>query len=541
MKKLLMVLLLLVGFTTLVACDNSDTSDTTTDTSDTSGNDSSLTSIEIAFPETGTKEITQDSQFDVTDGVTAYGDDMVNYKSKMTVTSSVCNITNNILDTSVPTTCVLTYSVSSGDVSATADRTVVINEKASTGDNLLTYSTFDSAYTGWGQYIESNDSTFTVDGDKAVVNVVNCPSSSYQVRLDTSSQPITLVAGQNYEITFKASATVSRNILVQMGQMVSYDPWFYQVTPEAYTVALTSDYTTKSILFTAQSAGDMSQVALTIEMGAVNSAAIDSVITIGEVSVHTYGGDLDDSSAPTVTAVDKTFYLNDQTTYTTAMLASYVVASDNVSSSSELVTTVTNITDMNNATATITEIDGTTAGSYKVSVTVTDAAGNATNATFYVTVREKTAEPADGNYFGTMDTTIGSGGEADSKANTGKTFFWYDTSIISGTCDGSTITANYEVWESTNWYSPQIFYTTAPIDYDGTYTFSVDVTCTESRVIQVNGQVITLVAGVTQTVTVSGNAITAGQSFTMSIQLNESGALVVGSGTLTLANLSLTK
>lgn len=488
--------------------------------------------LKIVFPdEDGKKTIELYDTFNVLQGVTAIDEEGNNWGSKLEV--SIDDANKNLLEGSTFSgleagSYELNYSLDFMGNTGKATRTVVVNEGAETGDNLLTNSTFDADLTGW-EVLNEGGAVFTPQSNGSIlVENDTCPGQAYQVRLNTHS--FAVEAGKTYEVTFDASSTNARNILVQVGQTLEADPWYYQAAPDI-EVALTTTLSRKSVKFTASKTNDnmdLSDVCLLIGMGAVGSA-INSDITIANVSIHTYGGAVADTVNPLVTQTVKTVYSDDlKTTYTKdEIINDFYTISDDVTDFDDLDISLT-ITNPSGVSA--ETLDATVKGDWRLSLSVKDEAGNsAISPTVAVTARDKVSID---NYLTIKTDGFAPSGsdEITSQTNPNLGVFWSEGGSINqqsgSTITETSLTIEYAVaWA---WYDPQFFLTTQVIDYTGTYIVSLDVTNVttntgatgySSRDITVAGEQITVANGVKQTVEVEVE-IVAGDSFTLCILFN---------------------
>ena len=111
------------------------------------------------------------------------------------------------------------------------------------GDELVANGSFDNGAQGWTGDVnviqEASNYVFQAD--------IAAAGNSWDVNL---SQVMTLTAGETYVVTFKAKASILRNIVVGLG--LNHDPWS-NVTENA---ALTTDWQTFSYTFTVNGFGD---------------------------------------------------------------------------------------------------------------------------------------------------------------------------------------------------------------------------------------------------------------------------------------------
>jgi hypothetical protein len=146
------------------------------------------------------------------------------------------------------------------------DAPVVTNNQVLEGD-------FTGTLTAWGNYVHSDGAAATFDNttDAMVVDVTAIGGETWSVQL-FQENVINLTAGSTYAIVFEASATVDRDIMVEL--IDGNNSW---------TASLKD--TTQRFVFFFDSAGDVANAKLNFLLGNVNGATAGA-ITIDNVMVY---------------------------------------------------------------------------------------------------------------------------------------------------------------------------------------------------------------------------------------------------------------
>ncbi len=499
MKKILACALLGLTSVTLVACGGDDEvkDPSTGDTSQTDG-----VKVTFTFPENNTYKLYD--TVNVKTGVTAMGDNGNRYTSYTVTCDTEGALNGDILNTDKAGTYELTYTFTNKDAVSTAKRNVTVEANGTIGANLLNVA-YQSNYTSldaWGMY---NDPTNFTTKDGNIIVDATTQKQDYEIRLDTNANQFTLVEGQTYQILVKAKSSQNRNIKLQVGNMFSGDP-YWAGAADAMTIGLTTEMSTKAAYFTATSSmgADLSKLCLTLEMGTVGTF-VSSTVEIESISLHTFEGNFDDETAPTITQNQFVAFKDDANLSKDDILKLFTF-NDNVTSVGELTLSVDRLLDPSKDAA--DSINTNTLGDWTATISATDEAGNKVTGTFTITVAEKVTGL--NNYF-----------TANSKLTT-----W--TSGTNGYINVdddtlSNIELSYAVYYE--WYDPQFFIDTEYFGEAGTYTVSMVVKGDTARPITIGGtvsgteisaNVVNLVKNVEQEVTFD-ITIKAGDKYQMQV------------------------
>jgi beta-glucanase (GH16 family) len=139
------------------------------------------------------------------------------------------------------------------------------------GDELLANGSFENGIDGW------NGGTVIAEGDSNVFTAdVAAPGNPWDVNL---SQVMTITPDATYVLSFKAKASVARNIIAGLG--LAHDPW----TNITETPALTTEWQTFTYTLTTSGFGDDNSRVL-FDMGAEAGT-----VYLDDISVVQVGGD----------------------------------------------------------------------------------------------------------------------------------------------------------------------------------------------------------------------------------------------------------
>jgi cytochrome c oxidase assembly protein Cox11 len=168
-----------------------------------------------------------------------------------------------------------------GKTSAFAASTVTIDDvvlSVLVQDELVKNPEFDQ--TGWGTHVHiwdgaTADATFEIINGEMVIDIANVSSTNWHIQLFQDG--ITLVPGTEYTITFKAKASVARDINVVLIAGAEY----------RQTVSLTTEMQTFSYTFTYD--GTATTGKLDFEFGLINGATA-GIVTLDDISMTPTGG-----------------------------------------------------------------------------------------------------------------------------------------------------------------------------------------------------------------------------------------------------------
>jgi hypothetical protein len=163
----------------------------------------------------------------------------VNYTSNITISSisSAVNVTTGALDTTKTGPHLVTYDASFGGVTAPRIfRTITVAEPARTG--MLINADFSQGTAGWDQrtplpvVYEADGGTIALSNENGELKTeVVSGSNSFTPRFGQMEIPF--VEGTIYEVSFDARSSVTKEISLQVGEVVNGAPYFNDFLPAA--------------------------------------------------------------------------------------------------------------------------------------------------------------------------------------------------------------------------------------------------------------------------------------------------------------------
>ena len=310
------------------------------------------------------ESIMVDDVFNVFAKAEAAGSDLVDYTDLITASSDNCTINaDGTLDTGIPAVCIIEYSVVALGKLARASITVTIEAETVTVDpNALVVKTWtfddETALVGWTKYESGGGSvTESVEDGTLRMDIIS-GGLVYESRFEYMGVP--LQNETDYSVSFRAKSSVEGKILhFQMGELLPSDPWFTDFKPGVVIdFVLTEEWADYTFTFTMGI--DNVNGGPLFEMGNIEgSEDIDCTILLDDLTIS--GGSAEDGSAPAITgAEDVTIIVGDVFDPLFGVVANDFV--DGVVTEDIVVSGDT--------------VDVDTVGSYTVTYTVSDAAGN---------------------------------------------------------------------------------------------------------------------------------------------------------------------
>ena len=190
------------------------------------------------------------------------------------------------------------------------------------------------------------------------------------------SNIFTLEDGKFYEVSFDIRGNVPTSVQVQIGELLSDNPWFNELFTK--TFAVSTEMTTITYRFAAKGDAGYDLTKLQLLFGFGTHTGFDSAATdvyMDNISITEVSSLGEDTEAPVITASDITAYVGED-----------VVIDATVKDNQDEAPVVTN-----DADTVIPQENGkyTQEGTYTVTITAKDAAGNEASKTITVTVKAK--------------------------------------------------------------------------------------------------------------------------------------------------------
>lgn len=319
------------------------------------------------------------SEFNILTGVTAVGDDEVDYTSQITF-NTTAKVTNNLLDTETVGKIAIKYTVKVGDFVADKWRYLEVLNPGPVEGQMLINPDFSQGTGGWTDpsvnYI-SDGAAMTISAEDGALKVeVVAGSNPWTPRFGQMNVPFE--NGKTYEITFRAKSSVEKTINLQVGELITVAPWFVDFKlGQAVTKLITTEWATYSFKFTMNQPETNHRGGILFELGTLAGQSIDATLWFDDITIEEATAD-PDTTAPTFTGLvpERTVLLNG-TFDPLAGVTAFDIVDGNVTSD-----IVVEIKDASNAV--VTTIDTSVETTYTIKYTVEDEAGN--KAEFIVTL-----------------------------------------------------------------------------------------------------------------------------------------------------------
>ena len=339
-----------------------------------------LTSITISGADD--IELEFDVDFNLFTGVTAIGNDGVDYSDELTLSSisSAVNATTGELDTTDTGVHVVRYLVTVGDVSASKFRNITVNQPEATG--MLINPDFSLGTAGW----DDPSVVYIADGAAMTLSTENGEFKAevtagfnfFTPRFGQMNIPFE--QGKTYEVSFDARSTVQKEIALQVGELLSSAPWFTDFLPPAENIIYRTIGTTMarySYKFTMTQ--DNPRGGILFGLGRVNNQSVNATLYFDNMSITESTVD-PDTTAPAFFGVQESVNLLVGATYDPrAGVTALDVVDGDVTAD-----IIVEILDANDQV--VQSVDTSAAATFTVNYSVEDAAGNEATASTEVNV-----------------------------------------------------------------------------------------------------------------------------------------------------------
>ncbi|PKK96649.1 MAG: hypothetical protein CVV58_05290, partial [Tenericutes bacterium HGW-Tenericutes-3] len=369
MKKriLVLALVMLFGFF-LASCD--DTPEVT-----------ELTSIVISGANDATLDFEAD--FNILTGVTALGNDGVDYTADLTYVTTSAVLDGDQLDTTKTGAHAIRYEVSVSGVTAQRWRYITVNAPQAQEGQMLINPDFSNGTAGW----DSSDVVYNADGSSMTLSVedgalkaeVVAGSNVWTPRFGQMNVPFE--QGKAYKVSFEAKSSVEKIINLQVGELLSGAPYFTDFKPsQTEHRTITTEWATYEYSF--MMTLDNPRGGVLFELGAISGVAVDATIWFDNISIEetTITGD---SVVPAISGVKATTNILIDSTFDPL---TGVSAMDNIDGDITANISVEIYTVVGEVETLVTAVDTSVEAVYKIVYTVSDAAGNETVAETLATI-----------------------------------------------------------------------------------------------------------------------------------------------------------
>lgn len=359
-KRIVMMLSVLLFAFIMIACD-----DTTTLT------EFRFEGIEDAL------EIEFDSEFNILTGVKAIGNDEKDYSENITFTTTSKAIAEDgTLDTKVPGNSLVRYEIKEGDVRLQQWRTLTVKEPEREGDALVQNGDFSLGTSYWT--VDQGTIEMTIEDDAAKLDLV-AGAEAHEPRMYQMNIPFE--EGKTYEISFEGKASVLKTINLQVGELLSDAPWFEDFKKrQVETADLTLEWDSFSYTFRHTLENDRGGILF--EFGTVAGQTIDGTVWLRNIEAKEVEAE-EDTKAPEFEGVNDAVLTLGTPFDPLAGVSAHDLFDGDVTE--DITFEIKNADDEE-----VTTINVGVVGTYTITYTVSDEAGNKATATRTVTFEEMT-------------------------------------------------------------------------------------------------------------------------------------------------------
>ncbi|MGB1097206.1 MAG: carbohydrate binding domain-containing protein, partial [Acholeplasmataceae bacterium] len=339
----------------------------------------------------GIEDISVDNgaTFNVLDGVTALGNDDVDYTDQITLvtTSSAVNTETGALDTLQAGVHFVRYEVRVGDIIAQYSRNITVKAPVAVEGELVVNGDMAAGIGGWNDpavvYVADGAAMTLSSEDGALKAEVTAGANFFTPRFGQMNVPFE--NGKTYEITFEAKSSVEKEIALQVGELLPAAPWYNDFLPSAENIfyrTITTEWATYSYKFTMTQDNDKGGILF--GLGTVNGNAVNATMHFDNITIEESQPD-PDSSGPIFSGVEETLTLTTEDTFNprAGVTAVDVGAGDMTHA------IVVEVYNANNER--LDAVDMTTPGTYRIVYIVSDPYGNFSRAETLLTIVEPAA------------------------------------------------------------------------------------------------------------------------------------------------------
>lgn len=396
-KRILAVSMLTMLSMIVVGCgssssetSNSSSSSSSSASSSSQPSSSAVTLSTITISGVSDVEIEFQSEFNALTGVTAVGNDSVDYTSSIVLqsTSTALNLTTGALDTTKTGTHAIRYTVTVGAVTSQKWRNVVVKTPTVIPGQLLINGDFSLGTAGWDAalpYYVADGGTMTMSIDDGALKIDVVPgANSYSNRFGQA--PVAFLNGKTYQVSFRAKSTAAKTIDIQIGEQFSGAPYFTDfMAPQIVHKVIGLEWTTYSFKYTHKV--DNVNASLLFSLGKIGDESVSATMWFDDMNIVESTPDAD-TEAPIFSGVSASVNLLIGASYDPLSGVSAVDVVDGD------VTSSITVEIKNSSDVVVASVDTSVAGTFTVSYSVADKAANVRTATTLVTISAMAFKPA---------------------------------------------------------------------------------------------------------------------------------------------------
>ncbi|TVP85734.1 MAG: hypothetical protein EA375_03130 [Acholeplasmataceae bacterium] len=344
-----------------------------------------LTSITIVGADDTT--VPFDEPFNVLEGVTAIGNNSIDYTDQMTYATTAPIDAEGNLDTTSTGVHAVRYEVRVGTIVVQRWRYITVDQPERP-DGLVVNGDFALGTVFWD---DPANGFFVADGASLSLSIddgalkADAVSGSNVWTPRFGQQGIPFEQGKAYEVTFRAKASVDKTINLQVGELIDFAPWFIDFKPgQTEHRTITTEWATYTYTFFMGT--DNPRGGILFELGNIppegTLGGAPFTIWFDDIDVIEID-DLEDTIAPVFSGVRANINLAVDDDFDPL---EGVTAMDNVDGDVTDLIDVTIYEVVGETETEIAEIDMSVEGTYRIVYTVSDAAGNEAIAESHLTV-----------------------------------------------------------------------------------------------------------------------------------------------------------
>jgi hypothetical protein len=324
----------------------------------------------------GIEDISVDNgaTFNVLDGVTALGNDDVDYTDQITLvtTSSAVNTETGALDTLQAGVHFVRYEVRVGDIVAQYSRNITVKAPVAVEGELVVNGDMASGIGGWNDptvvYVADGAAMTQSSEDGAMKVEVTAGAFAYTPRFGQMNIPFE--NGKTYEITFEAKSSVEKEIALQVGELLPAAPWFNDFLPSVEPIiyrTITTEWATYSYKFTMTQDNDKGGILF--GLGTVKGNAVNATMHFDNIMIEE--SQLDpDISAPIFQGIVNEVTLKTGDTFDPLAGVTAIDARDGDLTSEIEVKIYNSLNEL------VSEVDTSIEANYRIVYIVSDSSGN---------------------------------------------------------------------------------------------------------------------------------------------------------------------
>lgn len=355
-KKFLVMIIMIAASFALFACDKTEP----------------LTAITFSGADDVTVEF--EAPFNVLDGVTATGNNGVDYSDMITYTHVATTvITNDVLDTKLAGDHMIKYEVNADGILSQKFRKITVKQPAAVEGQMFVNPDFSLGTAGWvandafliGEGGELTLTTEKIDGNDVLKAEVVAGWAAVRPRFGQLNIPFE--QGKTYKVSYDAKSSVEKMIDVQLGELLTAAPWITDFIPYIVKHTITTEWDTYSFVFTMNL--DNQKGGLLFGLGLVGGVSVNATMWFDNFEITEVSPDTDET-APVLSGVSESRSILVDGDFNAL---SGVKALDLIDGDISSAVTY-EIKDKNNAV--VSELDTSVPGTYTITYSAEDSAGN---------------------------------------------------------------------------------------------------------------------------------------------------------------------